>query len=74
MVFDYWDQSLSNGFLASDRQSQRLQWMHQLIREGLEAKLHANPDVKALLPELEKAVARQDVTTYTAAKRILDLL
>lgn len=74
MIFDYWEQSSANGFLKSDRQSQRLQWMHQLIREGLEAKLRANPQVKALLPELEKAVAAQDVTTYTAAKRILDLL
>jgi LAO/AO transport system kinase len=74
MIYDYWDQSRLNGALTRDRQSQRLQWMHQLIREGLEAKLRANPQIKALLPELEKAVAEQDVTTYTAAKRILDLL
>ena len=74
MIYDYWDQSRLNGALTRDRQSQRLQWMHQLIREGLETKLRANPQIKALLPELEKAVAEQDVTTYTAAKRILDLL
>lgn len=74
MIQDYWNQARANGALAAERQSQRLQWMHQLIREGLEAKLQANPQIKSLLPELEKAVAEHDVTTYTAAKRILDLL
>ncbi len=74
MIQDYWNQARANGALAAERQSQRLQWMHQLIREGLEAKLQANPQIKCLLPELEKAVAEHDVTTYTAAKRILDLL
>lgn len=74
MVLEYWVQASGNGTLANDRRSQRLQWMHQLIREGLESKLRSNAHVSALLPELEKAVAQQEITTYTAARKILDLL
>lgn len=74
MITDYCQQAKVNGSLQADRHAQRLHWMHQLIREGLEAKLRGNPQVKALLPELEKAVAEQGVTTYTAAKQILDLI
>jgi LAO/AO transport system kinase len=74
LINDYYNQAQDNGCLERDRQAQRLQWMHQLIREGLEEKLRANDAIKSLLPRLEKAVADQDVTTYTAAKQILDLI
>jgi len=56
----------------SKRAKQNRDWMHQLVKEMLLMKLTQNPDIKALIPELEQAVQSQTLTAYAAARQIID--
>jgi len=44
------------------------------VQEMLMLRLTQNPAVKAMLPELERAVAAQEMTAYAAARQIMDQL
>jgi LAO/AO transport system kinase len=73
MILEFWRSSDEAGELQHAREAQRLAWLRQLIQEGLQARFSAHPGVKAAIPEIESQVADQQITTYTAAKRVLDL-
>jgi LAO/AO transport system kinase len=73
MILEFWQTSDAAGELQHAREAQRLAWLRQLIQEGLQARFHAHPGVKAAMPDIESQVADQHITTYTAAKRVLDL-
>jgi LAO/AO transport system kinase len=74
MIIDYYFQALDEGAFHTKRAQQNRDWMHQLVSEMLRLKLDQNPDIKALLPDLEQSVEEQLVTPYSAARKILDLL
>jgi len=74
MVIDFYLEAQKNGAFQSKRDQQNRDWMHQLVNEMLLMKLSHNPDVKALLPQLEADVTSRRTTAYSAARRILDLL
>jgi len=73
MIVEFWNTSDAAGEFQHAREAQRLAWLRQLIQEGLQARFVAHPGVKAAMPEIESQVADQHITTYTAAKRVLDL-
>jgi LAO/AO transport system kinase len=60
--------------LLSKRRAQQQQWMWSMIEEGLRAQFIGRQDVRAMLPELEDAVAKGKVTPTAAARRLLGLL
>ncbi|MEZ5501963.1 MAG: methylmalonyl Co-A mutase-associated GTPase MeaB [Halioglobus sp.] len=74
MVQDYYREALENASFVSKRNRQNLDWMHQLLREMLMLKLVQNPKVKSLLPALEAAVGRQEITAFAAVRQIMDQL
>jgi LAO/AO transport system kinase len=74
MVLDYYFQALEEDAFQRKRSRQNRDWMHQLVREMLMLRLTQNPAVKAMLPELERAVAEQEMTAYAAARQIMDQL
>jgi LAO/AO transport system kinase len=74
MVIDFYLEAQKNGAFQDKRDQQNRDWMHQLVNEMLRMKLAHNPDVKALLPQLEADVTSRRTTAYSAARRILDLL
>ncbi|MEH6570701.1 MAG: methylmalonyl Co-A mutase-associated GTPase MeaB [Halioglobus sp.] len=71
MVIDYYFQSLEEQAFARKRAEQNRDWMHQLVDEMLRMKLENNPDIKAMLPELEQGVEDLTLTPYSAARKIL---
>ena len=74
MVLEYQAAAQSEGQFTGKRARQNLEWMRQLIHEMLLQKLSQNTKVKALLPELEAAVARQEITAFAAVRRIMEQL
>jgi LAO/AO transport system kinase len=74
MVVDYYFQALKEEAFQSKRAQQNRDWMHQLVNEMLRMKLEQNPEVKALLPSLERDVEEHTVTPYSAARQILSKL
>lgn len=74
MITDYTALAQDNGMWGRQRMQQKQQWLHQLIQEGLQAKLLASPQAQTLLPRVEAEVADDQLTAYQAATKILDLL
>jgi len=74
MVLDYYFQAVEQSAFQRKRARQNRDWMHQLVQEMLMLRLTQNPAVKAMLPELERAVAAQEMTAYAAARQIMGQL
>ena len=74
MITDFTALAQSNGVWNQQRKQQKQQWLHQLIQEGLQAKLFASKQAQTLLPKVEAEVANDQLTAYQAATKILDLL
>ena len=74
MVIDFYLEAQKNGAFGDKRDQQNLDWMRQLVNEMLMLTLSQNPEVKALLPQLESDVTARRTTAYAAARRIIDLL
>lgn len=74
MVVDYYYQALEQQAFQNKRAQQNRDWMHQLVNEMLLLTLSRNPQVKAMLPALEREVENLDITPYAAARRIMQQL
>jgi len=74
MVVDYYLEAKKLGAFDARRARQYRDWMHQLVREMLLARLQAEPALKDLLPRLEADVEAQRTTPYNAARQIVDLV
>jgi LAO/AO transport system kinase len=74
MIEEYQQAALEHNSFYEKRSRQNTQWLKKLIHEMLERRLHQNPEVKKLLPNLFNQVTQNKITPYKAAEQILDLL
>lgn len=79
-VSEIWDiilahraQQESNGFFATRRRQQSLDWMQDLIAAGLEDLFRQDPDVIAELLDLSDEVREGHVSPLHASRRLLSL-
>lgn len=61
-----------SGAFAARRKHQSIEWMHAMIQEELRQRFFRDPQVKQLLPEIERQVAEQIIPAASAVRRILD--
>jgi len=61
-----------SGVFEQRRSEQARDWVHAMVQDHLHSKFKAHPKVKALLPELEKAVMAGELPATTAASQLLD--
>ena len=71
MLQTYTAHTQENGFFQRRRQQQQLQWLHQSIRQALEARFYAEARVREALPGLEAQVAAGQLTPAAAAQALL---
>jgi LAO/AO transport system kinase len=62
----------STGELDRRRRDQQVGWTWNLVHDQLLTRLHADPRVRAIVPELERKVRDGSVPATTAAEEILD--
>ena len=62
----------ASGLLARRRQNQLLRWTWQMVEHELLATLKNHPDVKRVLPELERKVHDGQLTATLGAQHILE--
>jgi LAO/AO transport system kinase len=74
MIVEYYYEALNQQAFTSKRTQQNLAWMRQLLHEMLLLKLSRNDSVKTLLPALEQAVERHEITAFAAVRQIMDQL
>jgi LAO/AO transport system kinase len=72
-LVEHQDQMLASGEFDERRRTQQVRWTWQLVRDGLESALRHHPGVRALAPDLEKAVLAGELTPALAARQIRDM-
>lgn len=73
-VCDYRDKMSASGELMAKRKQQQVTWMWSMLEERLFAKLHADPELKKRLPQLEKAVAAGKLSPMLAMEEIANAM
>jgi LAO/AO transport system kinase len=61
----------ASGAFQKKRQSQQVQWMWDMVEDGLRRALRSDPDLAALIAELEDAVGHGRATPSNAALQVL---
>jgi len=79
-VADIWELVLehralmkANGYFQERRREQALEWMNELIRDGLAELFERDPRVAARLPRLREEVRRGHISSFSAARQLLSL-
>lgn len=72
MVFNYVEQTKKSGYFDYRRNEQAKYWMYESINEQLRSQFYHHPAVKALLQPMEQAVLGGQITSFVAAKKLLE--
>ncbi|MFI3293459.1 MAG: methylmalonyl Co-A mutase-associated GTPase MeaB [Rikenellaceae bacterium] len=72
-VEEYIEHTKGNGYFIHNRQRQLKYWMFESINETLRNGFYNNHSVEEALPNYEKRVLESKVSSFVAAKELLDL-
>jgi LAO/AO transport system kinase len=72
-IVDHRQKLTAAGELAEKRRHQAIDWMWSLVEDGLKDRFFKNPEVKARLPEVIKAVEKGKKSPTAAAVELLTL-
>lgn len=72
MVYRYIDFVKENGYFEHRRNEQSKYWMYETINEQLRDSFYNNPQIAALLAGKERQVLQGNLTSFVAAKNLLD--
>lgn len=72
MIFDYIAEVKKNGYFDHRRNEQAKYWMYESINEHLKNGFYYNQMVKQMIGSTEQDVLNGKVTSFIAAKRLLD--
>ncbi len=72
MVYEYIEFVKENGFFEYRRNEQSKYWMYESINERLRDSFYHNPEIARLLNEQEHLVLQGKLTSFVAAKSLLD--
>ena len=72
MIFRYIDHVKENGYFQFRRNEQAKYWMYESINEQLKNGFYYNPVIRQQIDPMEKQVLGGQVTSFVAAKRLLD--
>ncbi|MER6790729.1 methylmalonyl Co-A mutase-associated GTPase MeaB, partial [Amycolatopsis mediterranei] len=66
------DTLTASGELDARRRQQQVDWTWAMVREQLLGRLAAHPEVRTVVPDVERAVRDGELTATLGAQRILD--
>ena len=72
-VLNYLDLTENNGFYRHNRNGQAKFCMHQTIQEAIKDKFYQDKKMKEDIAELEKKVVRNEMSSFVAANKLIDL-
>jgi LAO/AO transport system kinase len=70
-ILEYVNFSRKNGFFDQNRNQQAKYWMYQFIEQILKTNFYQNQYIKQHLPEFEKQVVKGEISSFMAAKQLL---
>ncbi len=71
-VQQYEQLTKDNGYFKQRRKQQAKYWMNETIRNSLVRHFYNNPDIEALLPEYEQEIAEDKMSSFAAARALLN--
>lgn len=72
MISKFYEDLTPSGFIARRRSDQTLSWWRELVREEIGRRFFRLPAVQALMPTLEQALERGDLTLAAALRQLFD--
>ena len=72
MVYEYIDFVKGNGYFEYRRNEQSKYWMYESINEQLRDSFYHSAKIESMLQEKEQQVLRGNLTSFVAAKSLLD--
>ncbi len=72
MIYRYIAFVKDNGYFEYRRNAQSKYWMYETIEEHLRDSFYHNPCIKAMLAQKERQVLQGELTSFVAAKSLLD--
>ncbi len=72
MIYQYIDFVKDNGYFEYRRNEQSKYWMYETINEQLRDSFYHNRKIEAMLSDKEKQVLQGNLTSFVAAKNLLD--
>lgn len=63
----------ASGYFLDRRRQQALEWMQELVHDGLQEMFERDPRVAARLPRLREEVRRGHISSFAAARQLLNL-
>jgi len=72
-IDEYLIQVKANEFFQHRRNEQSKFWMYETINERLRNDFYQNEQIKKLMEESEKKVLKEEISSFVAAKKLLDL-
>jgi len=71
-VGDYLELVKNNGYFQHRRNEQSKFWMYETINEHLRNHFYQNEQIKSLMDESEKKVLKAEISSFVAAKKLID--
>ena len=62
-----------NGYFTANRNRQNKYWMYETINETLKSSFYNNPEIEAKMAEVEQRVLEAKLSSFIAAKELLDI-
>ena len=72
-IDEYLGHVKNNSYFQHRRNEQAKFWMYETINEHLRNNFYQNEQIKALMEESEKKVLKEEISSFVAAKKLLDL-
>jgi LAO/AO transport system kinase len=72
-IDEYLGHVKNNGYFQHRRNEQSKFWMYETINEHLRNNFYQNEQIKSLMEESEKRVLKEEISSFVAAKKLLDL-
>ena len=72
-VEEFLDDTQANGYFQHNRNRQNKYWMYETINETLKNSFYQDPRVERAIAEYERQVLDDRLSSFVAAKRLLDL-
>ncbi len=71
-VEEFIEQTKGNGYFLGNRHRQLKYWMYETINDTLKSNFYLNPKIEAIIGEYEKRVLDTKISSFIAAKELLD--
>ena len=71
-IDEYLNHVKGNDYFQHRRNEQSKFWMYETINEQLRNNFYQNEEIKVLMEESEKKVLKEEISSFVAAKRLLD--